>query len=169
MVSLSQHGVAHLYREHHSWIYQWLYHRLGNSADAADLAHDTFLRVMVREHQYHIEQPRAYLTVVAKGLMVSWFRRKHIERNYLVLLAERSEQTHPSTEQHYLIIETLVEISLLLEDLPHEVRLSFLYAQLEGLKYQDIADKLNLSLSTVKRHVKKAYLHCLTAMMDHDC
>ena len=37
-----------LYRDHHGWLYGWLRRRLGNAADAADLAQDAFLRLLIR-------------------------------------------------------------------------------------------------------------------------
>ncbi|MCF0263497.1 sigma-70 family RNA polymerase sigma factor [Acinetobacter guillouiae] len=164
--SLPNHDIAQLYQEHHSWVYAWLYKKLGNSSDAADLAQDTFLRVMARRQQIELLQPRAYLTTVAKGLMINWIQRKHIERAYLDVLALQPELEEISPEQHCLIIESLLEVTQLLEQLPAVVRDTFLYAQLEGLKYDEIAVKLDISLSSVKRYMKKAYVHCLSAMLD---
>lgn len=40
-------GVRSLYIDHHGWLQGWLRRKLGNACDAADLAHDTFVRVMV--------------------------------------------------------------------------------------------------------------------------
>lgn len=37
-----------LYADHHGWLRGWLGRRLGNSSDAADLAQDTFLRLLRR-------------------------------------------------------------------------------------------------------------------------
>ena len=167
MSVLSPHqAIGQLYQEHHSWVYAWLYKKLGNTSDAADLAQDTFLRVMARQQQVELLQPRAYLTTVAKGLMVNWIQRKQIERAYLEVLALQPENEGISPEQQCLIIESLLEVTQLLEQLPPVVRDTFLYAQLEGLKYEAIAIKLDISLSTVKRYMKKAYLHCLTVMLD---
>ncbi|AOA58142.1 sigma-70 family RNA polymerase sigma factor [Acinetobacter larvae] len=166
--SQAQKHILALYQQHHSWIYRWLYHRLGNSADAADLAQDTFVRVMTRKQAVEIEQPRAYLTSVAKSLMINWFHRKQIERAYLEVLATQPELEQPSPEYACEIIESLVEVTTLLNSLPDTVRDTFLYAQLEGMKYQDIADRMGISLSTVKRYIQKAYTHCLLVMMDHE-
>ncbi|MDN5433716.1 MAG: sigma-70 family RNA polymerase sigma factor, partial [Acinetobacter sp.] len=116
--------------------------------------------------QIELLQPRAYLTTVAKGLMINWIQRKHIERAYLDVLALQPELEEISPEQHCLIIESLLEVTQLLEQLPAVVRDTFLYAQLEGLKYDEIAVKLDISLSSVKRYMKKAYVHCLSAMLD---
>lgn len=157
-----------LYQEHHSWIYGWLYKKLGNSADAADLAQDTFVRLIARQNQVELEQPRAYLTKIAKGLMINWIQHKSVERAYLEVLSEQPELVQNSPERDVLIIETLTEVIHLLAELPEDVRQTFLYTQLEGLKHQDIANQLNISISTVKRHIQRAYIHCLTAMLDMD-
>lgn len=168
MTEFSPQHIHALYLEHHSWIYSWLYKKLGNSSDAADLAQDTFLRVLTRKQLAELEHPRAYLTTVAKSLMINWFQRKQIERAYLEVLAAQPELEHPSPEAACMIIETLTEIAQLLDMLKPAVRDAFLYAQLEGLHYEEIARRLDISVSTVKRHIKKAYTHCLMAMMDNE-
>ena len=46
-MSAFDHSALHrLYSEHNGWLKGWLRVRLGNAADAADLAQDTFIRVM---------------------------------------------------------------------------------------------------------------------------
>ena len=44
-----QTAVHGLYVDHHAWLVTWLTRRLRNAAEAADLAQDTFLRVLGRE------------------------------------------------------------------------------------------------------------------------
>ena len=41
-------NVASLYSDNHGWIQQWLARRLGNVHDAAELAHDVFLRLLAQ-------------------------------------------------------------------------------------------------------------------------
>ena len=158
--------IKDLYLQHHSWIYTWLYQKLGNSCDAADLAQDTFVRLLRKQQHIELQQPRAYLTQIAKGLMFNHFRRKQLERAYLEALNAHPEYEAPSTEQQMLIIETLARVAGLLEDLPKIVQQSFLMAQIDQFKYQDIASELNISISTVKRHIQRAYAQCLLAMLD---
>ncbi|WP_416390945.1 sigma factor [Alloalcanivorax xenomutans] len=38
--------VAVLYSDHHGWLLGWLRKKLGCSQHAADMAHDTFVRVL---------------------------------------------------------------------------------------------------------------------------
>src|SRR3546814_14792837 len=36
----------------HAWLPAWLSRRLGNAADAADLAHDAFIRLIDKPHRF---------------------------------------------------------------------------------------------------------------------
>ena len=54
--------VHTLYRDHHAWLQHWLRRRLGNVGDAADLAHDTFARILDSRLPAVLHEPRAYLT-----------------------------------------------------------------------------------------------------------
>lgn len=153
-------AIEDLYSGHHSWLYAMLKRKLGNAMDAADLAQDTFARILDSQVTV-IEQPRAYLSCVAKGILVNWYQRKALERAYLEALAHLPAQEVPSPESHFVVLETLHEIDAMLDALPPLVKRAFLLSQLNGLKYQDIADQLDVSLITVKRYMKQAFVQCL--------
>ncbi|KPC54188.1 sigma-70 family RNA polymerase sigma factor [Amantichitinum ursilacus] len=150
-----------LYGEHHAWLAGWLRRKLGNAADAADLAHDTFVRVMAGRDLTSVIEPRAFLTTVAKGVLVNWYKRQALERAWLEALAQLPEAQMPSPEQRYVMLETLHALDAMLDALPPLVKRAFLLAQLEGRKYEAIAAELRVSLITVKRYIKQAYLQCL--------
>ena len=157
---------AALYSQHHSWLQRWLRARLGNAGDADDLAQDTFTRILGRPGLGALHEPRAFLTTVAKGVLVNWYQRQALERAYLEALAALPEPTAISPEQRMLILETLHDIDALLDALPPKVKQAFLMAQLDGMGYADIAGHLGLSLITIKRYMKQAFLQCLLAMED---
>lgn len=166
-VSSRQCQVRELYVGHHGWLEGWLYRKLGCAQRAADLAHDTFLRILVtreRNPELDLREPRAYLTTVARGVLVNWYRRQALERAYLEALASMPEPEAPSPEQRLVILEVLQEIDALLDALPSRVRRAFLLSQIEGMKYEDIARRIGVSLITVKRYMKQAFRQCLVAM-----
>ncbi|AZE55501.1 Sigma factor, ECF subfamily [Pseudomonas synxantha] len=152
--------VEALYSGHHGWLYATLKRKLGNAMDAADLAQDTFMRILASQVTV-IEQPRAYLSCVAKGILINWYQRKALERAYLEALANVPVQEAPSPESHFLVLETLHEIDAMLDTLPPLVKRAFLLSQINGLKYDDIAAQLDVSLITVKRYMKQAFVQCL--------
>ncbi|CAM4089324.1 HTH luxR-type domain-containing protein [Comamonas aquatilis] len=160
-LSSSSQDIATLYTDHHGWLQGWLRRRLANACDAADLAQDTFVRILGARDLKTIETPRAYLTTVAKGVLVNWYRRQALEQAYLEALALLPEPEAPSPEQRALVLETLQQIDAMLDQLPPLVRRTFLLSQLDGMKYEDIAQQLDLSLSSVKRYMAQAFRQCL--------
>jgi len=161
-MSTSENAALHiLYSEHHGWLKNWLRSRLGNASDAADLAQDTFIRVLNARNAQTIREPRSYLGSIAHALMVDRFRRRAVEQAYLAELALRPEQTVDSPETRLLILETLVAVDTLLDGLGERTRNIFLAVQLEGLTYTAAAERLGVSLNTVKKHLARAMTHCL--------
>jgi len=153
-----------LYREHHDWLFRWLRKRLGCEVDAADLAHDTYLRIIVSGRMPGQAEARPFLVQVAKGLVVDLHRRRALERAYLDALAALPEAHAPSTEHRHLVLETLVEIDRALDSLPDRVRQTFLLSKFEGLTYAAIAERLGVSVATVRKHMFKAAAACLATL-----
>ncbi|EHJ93414.1 sigma-70 family RNA polymerase sigma factor [Vreelandella boliviensis] len=153
-----------LYHNHHSWLRRWLSAKLGCSHTAADLAHDTYLRILARGTTPAPDQSRRFLTQIAKGLMVDHYRRRRIETAYLETLSQLPETLSPSPEEQAITIEALVEIDVLLHGLSEKPRRAFLMCRLDGQSYQQIADTLGVSVSSVEKYIAKALLVCHHAM-----
>ncbi|MGO4004495.1 MULTISPECIES: sigma-70 family RNA polymerase sigma factor [Pseudomonas] len=158
--------IEYLYGEHHGWLKGWLRTRTGNSADAADLAQDTFVRMLTLRQLPVLREPRHYLATIARGLLIDKARRQTLERAYLEVLAARPEPLEVSPETYHLIIESLLAIDTLLDGLGARTRQIFLMVQLEGLSYVQVGRQLGLSVTTVKNHLGKALLQCILLMED---
>ncbi|OUM28850.1 sigma-70 family RNA polymerase sigma factor [Pseudomonas putida] len=152
--------IEQLYVEHHSWLQGWLRTRLHNATDAADLAHDTFLRILQRRQAPVLLEPRAYLRTIARGLVIDLWRHRDIEQAWLETMAGLPEAQMPSPEVSALAIEALIGIDRMLDALPERMRTIFLMAQLDGLPCPRIAEQLGVSLSTIERDLAKALRHC---------
>lgn len=152
--------IETVYLEHQGWLLGWLRRRLGDAFLAADLSHDTFVRLLGRDQPAAIREPRALLTTIANGLVLNLRRHQRIERAYLEALALLPEPFEPSPEARAVLLETLTEIDRLLDALPARVREAFLMAQLDGLRQADIARRLGLSIPTVKRYIARGIEQC---------
>ncbi|WP_448653588.1 sigma-70 family RNA polymerase sigma factor [Pseudomonas fluorescens] len=157
-------AVQYIYQQHHSWLQGWLKGKLHNACDAADVAHDTFVRILGGRHAAQILEPRDYLATIARGLVIDRYRRYAIEQAYKQSLAERPEATAISEEDKAIIIETLVAVDKALSDLGDRARHIFMLSQFEGLTYQQIAEQLRVSLTTVKKHMVRAFTECSLIM-----
>lgn len=152
--------VQNLYSAHHGWLHTWLRHRLGNAADAADVAQDTFMRLLQRREHLQIQQPRAFLRTVARGLIIDHWRREELHKAYLEALTLVPEANAPDVETRELLLELLERIAKMLDGLKPKVRTAFLLAQCEGLRHQEIAQQMGVSVRTVERYIADALYHC---------
>lgn len=159
-------GFTQLYTENHRWLHQWLWRRLGCHADAADLAQDTFLRTWKAGQLDELREPRAYLCLIAKRVLCSFWRRSELERAYHEALATLPEGYAPSEEDLALLREALASVETVLGGLPGKVRQAFLLNRLEGLTHPQIAAQLHVSLSTVERWIKQAVTQCYLASLE---
>jgi RNA polymerase sigma factor (sigma-70 family) len=155
--------IQDFYTSHKSWLYSWLSKKVGSSFDAADLTHDTFVKVLLKDDLARISEPRAYLTTIAHRLMVNHLRRRKIELSCMQAIAHMPQIEAPSPETLAITIETLVKIDEMLDGLPANVRRAFLWCQLEGLGHAEIAERLSVSVSSVRQYIAKALLHCIAA------
>jgi RNA polymerase sigma-70 factor (ECF subfamily) len=130
--------ISALYAGHHSWLQGWLRRKLGNACDAADLAQDTFVRLLAAPagDLPALREPRAYLATVARRLLINHLRRQSLEQAWLQALAALPEPQAPSPEQQLLI-------------------------QVEGLTYAAIAEQLGMGLRSVKRYMAQAMAECI--------
>ena len=157
-------AVQRIYEQHHSWLHGWLRGKLHDACDAADVAHDTFVRILSARNALQILEPRDYLATVARGLVIDRYRRRAIEVAYLETLATRPEATEISEEDKAVIIETLLAVDKALAGLGARARQIFMLSQVDGLTYQQIADQLQVSLTTVKKHMIRALTECSCIM-----
>lgn len=165
-VSTSSDLIAALYQQNGSWLQSWVQRRVQNSEIAAELMQDTFVRLLARRvPAEQLQQPRAYLCTIAKGLVNDHWRRQVIEQAWLDTLAALPPQILPSEEDRLAVWQTLQELDAMLATLPEMARHVFLLSQIEGLTYKDIAQRLKISERTVKRYMERAFEVCLTVML----
>lgn len=153
--------VLQLYRDHHAWLLQRLRRKIGCPEQAADLAHDTFVRVLARlSPPESLLEPRAWLSTIAHGLLVDHVRRADLERAYLQALAELPHKHHPSAEEQALTLEALRQVDGLLGGLSSKARAAYLWSRLDGMPHAEIAQRLGVSVPRVRQYLATAARRC---------
>jgi RNA polymerase sigma-70 factor (ECF subfamily) len=154
-----------LYCDHHGWLRSWLYRRLGNASDAADLAHDTFLRLIGARDRPHFDsmlEARAYLRTAAKNLCVNLWRRQEIERAWLDTLATTPEALYPSAERQAMVLQALEEIAVMLQAISPKASRAFTLAVVCAMTDDEVGAELGVSGRMVRKYVAQAMLGCLS-------
>ncbi|WP_050577338.1 RNA polymerase sigma factor [Pseudomonas cremoricolorata] len=144
----------------------YLARQFGNVGVAEDLTQETWLRVASRTLGAHIGNPRAYIFRIARNLGMDLYRRQSlgIELQLDPLAVEqiadaRIDPAHNLEQRREL--ERLVQV---LDELPPRCREVFILCRVEGLDHQQIAERLNISKSTVVSQMVKAMQRLERAM-----
>lgn len=157
-----QQQIQGYYLAHHGWVRAWLNRKLGNASDAADLAHDVFVRLLSKPRAFESDgHARAYLSAMSRHVCVDFWRRRQVEHAWLDALASRPEDFAPSEEHRAMVLEALQQVHAMLRRLPEKVAEAFLLAQLHGLGYREIAERLQVSERTVTTYMAQAMFQCL--------
>lgn len=157
-------SIERLYLDHHPWLRGWLYRRLGNTAEAADLAHDAFLRLIRKPLVSRFGSPgeaRAYLRTTAQNLCINLWHRQEIERAWLQTLATYPQASYPSAERQAMVLEALHEVGSMLRALPPKAAQAFVLAEACQMTDDEVAVRLGVSSRMVRKYVAQAMLGCL--------
>lgn len=161
--------VEILYANHHGWLRNWLRRKLGCNDQAADLAHDTFLKVLGMPNALAgVQEPRAYLSTMARRLLIDRVRHQQIEQAYLAELALIADDlpVAPSPEAVLMAIQALQQFSDALAALPAKASEAFLLHYLHEKTQPEIAAHFGISIRMVQKYLAQALLHCHAALTE---
>ena len=125
--------------------------------EAEDIVQKAFLQMWTnRKKMVYIGPVYAYLCRSVKNSCINYHLRKKVEERY------RQEMLNGETEEFdWENDDALEELRKLLLDaidrLPEKCREIFVLSCVEGLKYQEVADKLGVTINTVKTQVRFGY------------
>ncbi|HCN47468.1 MAG TPA: RNA polymerase subunit sigma [Pseudomonas sp.] len=154
-----------LYKGYHGWLLGWLRRRLDCPHNAADMAQDTFIRLLSTGAYVAPNEPRAFLATVARRLLMDRGRRQKLEQAYREELARHAEHMEqaPSAEQVMAAVQALEHIARALEAMTPRMRQVFVMRHLDGLGHAEIAARLNVSTKTIQNDLVQALLQCHAA------
>ena len=163
--------VDQLYKNHRGWLHQWLRQKLGNTDQAADLVQDTFIKLLqTRDELFGIKEPRAYLTSIAKNLLIDQVRRKRIEQAYLDGLSQMEYILHTVTspEDQMQIIQALDKMCKALEGVSAKAQQAFILHYLEGYTHKEIAEQLGVSTKMIQKYLASSLIRCYQTRLEMD-
>lgn len=161
--------VDQLYRDHQSWLYQWLRKKIGSNEHAADLVQDTFIKILqTRDKLFGIREPRAYLVTIARHLMIDQMRRKRIEQAYLNELSQMEYilDAIPSPEEQLQVIQAMDQICQILASVSEKAQYAFVLHYFEGLKHKEIAEQIGVSTKMIQKYLATCLVQCYVLKQD---
>ena len=154
-----------LVQRYHKQAYNIAYRMAGNHADAEDLTQEAFIRAFRFFGQYRRELPfDSWLYKIMSNVFIDRLRRKpkaKIRSLDQPVLTEDGEasfdvaDTADGPEDAILSKEMDVRIQAALDTLPEVFRLTVIYADIEGLSYEEIAEATDTNIGTVRSRLHR--------------
>jgi RNA polymerase sigma-70 factor (ECF subfamily) len=152
--------IDQVVREHEAMLRRFITLRVRGAMDVDDLVHEVFLRFARRPSDQAVERLESYLFQTAANLIRDRARHLRIRRLTTAEVMDFSAgAAEVSPEQSLIDRQTLVQVRAALADLPERTRHVFLLYRIDGLRHQDIAKALGVSVSTIEKDVRQAMAH----------
>jgi RNA polymerase sigma-70 factor (ECF subfamily) len=150
---------------------RYLMRRLDHAQNAQDLAQEVYLRLLRVDEADLVRQPQAYMYRIASHVVYEFKLREEREKECLTIdsealmaLAERAPD--PAQGDSWRRMNTERELERVLAELPAVDQAIILMQKRDGLSYAQVAQRLGLSIHTVKKYLFRALLHLRTAAWD---
>ena len=135
-----------------------------NKEDIEDLVQDTFLKCFAADIKQTIHDPKAFIFRVAKNTAISEAKKKRHSTTQSIEdlggIEVYKDEGQVSLERHIEEKRRLILFSHALAELPPELRRALVMRKVEGLKMNQIATRLDVSVSTIEKRVASALLLC---------
>ena len=148
-------------------LHRFLLRRLRRAEDADDLAQEVYMRLLRRNRDEPVLNPRAYVYRIAAHVVAEFRTRSEHGQDTVVFdseAVERAEAWEPDVLAERLSMQRQLERAL--AELPPTHQAVFLLHKRDGHSHEEIAAKLKLSPHTVEKYLIQAKARMRTMKWD---
>ena len=145
-----------LYEQYFEPIRAFLYYRTRDMELAEDLVQEVFIKVWDKRENLKTDSVKSLLYTIANNLMINHFNHlKVVHRHEESVVRSTSIELH---SPQFQIEEKEFEQKFMqvISALPDGCREVFLMNRIDKLKYQEIAERLELSVKAIEKRMSKA-------------
>ncbi|QJB32808.1 RNA polymerase sigma-70 factor [Chitinophaga oryzae] len=146
-----------LFKEHFKPLALLAYSVVKDKDVAKDIVQEFFVKFWETQHTLQLRGPfEGYAARAVKNRSLNYIARQEVQDKHRQLFAamppDDQDTGHADREQFYQ------RLSHAIDCMPEQRRRVFLMSAADNKKYADIARELNISINTVKFHIKAAYV-----------
>ena len=163
-------SIEQSFTESESALKRFLERFFYNTHDIEDILQDAFLQTWSIEKKQKIQSPKSYLFRVARNMAAKELKKKSRQINAFIEEVNPDELVcnETSTENEVDLNERLILFEKALATLPPRCRNVFVLRKVFGFSQKEIARRMNISVSTVEKHIINGIQRCNVYMKTHD-
>ena len=145
-----------LFRRYYSYLCSYATKILNDSANAEEIVQEFFVRLWEKREQLSIDNSvKNYFFRSIRNHCINTIQHNKIKAKYAQKIIAETEVNF-SDEDSFVEFELSEKINESIQALPEKRREIFRLSREEGLKYREIAKKLNVSVKTVETQMSLA-------------
>ena len=149
-----------IYQENFNRVYSYFCRKKCNTQISLELTQETFLRVYTNMNQFRNECPMiCWIYKIAHNLYCSTIRNENLQHNTIeidrVIDFQQACVTSADCEDEVIKKQNEEIIMQTVNSLPEMIRKCIIFHYYHELSYKEITDLLNISINTVKTHIKE--------------
>jgi len=135
--------------------------------EAEEIVQEVFVKIWERRHSIDVKSSlRNYLYSAVRNACFNHLKHQSVERNYANEKKNEPDE-HNMVEENLIGSELGILIHQVIEQLPEKRREIFELSRFEGLKYNEIAERLNISIKTVEAQMGQALKYLKSHLRDY--
>ena len=150
-------------RRYHDALMSFLRQRSHFQHEAADIAQETYLRLMQYEGAHNVRSASALLFRVATNVGNDRIRSANARHAHDHCSIEELDllDDHPSPERELDARQELEQVYEVIAELPAKCRQVFILSRVKHMTYPQIAQHCDISVKMVEKHISHALEICL--------
>lgn len=154
--SFTKNDLKEVYDQYFESLRSFLYYKTGDIDLAEDLVQEVFIKVWNKRDDIKKETVKSLLYTMANNMMINHFKHKQVVMHHQgeVIAQNRKEIASPQ----FVLEEKEFEEKLnnVISSMPEGCKEVFLMNRIEKLKYDEIAQRLELSVKAIEKRMSKA-------------
>ena len=145
-----------------SLLKKYLRRYLARQQDIDDVVQDVFVRAYEAEQKREIRSPNSYLFKIAKHMALNETRRK--SHQLMVYMGDMADldviDSKVYGDEALALEQRLTALNKLIAALPPQCQRVLILRKIYGFSHKEVADRLNISVKTVEKHLTKGLQRC---------
>lgn len=154
--NFTKNDLREVYDQYFESLRGFLYYKTGDVDLAEDLVQEVFIKVWEKRKGIKKETLKSLLYTMASNLMINHYKHKQVVMNHQGHEMALNKQEYSSPQ--FVLEEKEFEkrLNSVIASLPEGCREVFLMNRIDKLKYDEIAERLDLSVKAIEKRMSKA-------------
>jgi RNA polymerase sigma-70 factor (family 1) len=146
-----------LYLLYSKRLYRFSLSIIKSHEEAENIVQDVFMNLWInREKVEKNSRVKYYLFTIAYNSAISIIRRKTRELGFLEYLKTLQDLMQEPVDIQAEYNELEEKLNKIIHSLPERQKEVYILHRIEGLKYSEISERLNISVNTIENHMSRA-------------